>query len=266
VKKVANYVQEAVRDVISGLKHHDVWLMLAWSEIRQRYRRSTLGPFWLTLSMAVTIGGMGPLYGRLFGQDISTYISFLAVGMVTWSLISGIVTDSSNGFIASEGFIKEFNLPLSVYVLRVIWRNLIIFAHNMVVVIVVLIAFPPQLGWSIALFPIALLAIAINGVSLGLLLGTLCTRFRDVQQIVMSTLMIIFFLTPIMWRPSMLGQKAWLLNFNPAYFFIESTRAPLLGDPINSDVWIGVAVTTVLLALLAAVVYGKYRFRIAYWV
>lgn len=266
MKNAIKYAKDAIFDVVSGLKHHEIWLLLAWSEIRQRYRRSALGPFWLTLSMAVTIGGMGPLYGRLFNQDISTYISFLAVGMVIWSLISGIITDSSNGFIVSEGFIKEFNLPLSVYVLRVVWRNLIIFAHNMVVVLVVLIAFPPPLGWSLVLFPFALLAIAVNGVLLGLLLGTLCTRFRDVQQIVASALMIIFFLTPIMWRPSMLGEKAWLLNFNPAYFFIDSIRAPLLGQPINSEVWVGMAVTTTLLGLMAMVIYGKYRFRIAYWV
>lgn len=259
------YIRDAIQDVLDGLRHHEIWLMLGWAEIRQRYRRSTLGPLWLTLSMAITIGGMGPLYGRLFTQDISSYITFLAVGMVVWGLVSGIVTETSMGFIVSEGYVKEFNLPLSVYILRVIWRNFIVLAHNMIVVVFVLLFYAPNVGWSIILLPIALLAIAVNGVFLGLLLGMVCARFRDVQQIVTSFLQIVFFLTPIMWAPSMLGSKAWVLNFNPLYFFVEAFRSPLLGRPIEVGVWVGVFVTTLIIMLVSMVFYGKYRYRIAYW-
>lgn len=263
--QVVQYIRDAISDVVAGMRHHEIWVMLGWAEIRQRYRRSTLGPFWLTLSMAVTIGGMGPLYGRLFNQDISSYIAFLAVGLVVWALISGIILEASAGFVAAEGFIKEFNLPLSVYILRVVWRNFIVFAHNFVVVVVVLIVFTPPLGWSLAMLPVSLFFIAINGLSIGLLLGILCTRFRDIQQIVQSVVTVVFFLTPVMWRPEMLGTRAWVMNFNPAYFFIESVRAPLLGTPIGANVWLGLAITTVILGVLAMTLYGKYRYKIAYW-
>lgn len=263
--QLSKYIHDAISDVAAGMRHRNVWAMLAWAEIRQRYRRSTLGPFWLTLSMAITIAGMGPLYGRLFNQNISSYIAFLAVGLVVWTLISGIILESSAGFVASEGFIKEFNLPLSVYILRVVWRNLIVFAHNFVVVVVVLLFFPPSLGWSLVIVPISLFLIAINGLLVGLLLGIFCTRFRDIQQIVQSVVSIVFFLTPVMWRPEMLGNKAWILNFNPFYFFVESVRAPLLGNPIGAPVWLGLGTTTIALSVLAMAFYGKYRHKIAYW-
>lgn len=263
--QVMRYLRDAISDVAAGMRHHEIWIMLGWAEIRQRYRRSTLGPFWLTLSMAFTIGGMGPLYGRLFNQDISSYIAYLAVGLVVWSLISNIVLESSAGFVAAEGFIKEFNMPLSVYILRVVWRNFIVFAHNFVVVVVVLIFFTPPLGWSLTVLPLSLFIIAVNGLTIGLLLGILCTRFRDLQQIVQSIVTIAFFLTPVMWRPEMLGTRAWVMNFNPVYFFIESVRAPLLGTQISTHVWLGLAITTVTLGLLAMMLYGKYRFKIAYW-
>lgn len=251
--------------MIKALYRYELWGLLAWAEIRQRYRRSTLGPFWLTISMAVTVGGMGPLYGKLFNHDISSYIAFLAVGMVTWALINGIVTETCLGFIASEGFIKEFNLPLPVYILRVVWRNMIVFAHNAIVVILVLIFFTPQLGWSLILLPVALFAIAFNGLWLGLLLGVFCTRFRDIHLVIGSVLQIGFFLSPIMWRPEMLGNKAWLLNFNPIYFFVESVRAPILGAPINPSVWLNLGITTCIITLVSLVFYGRFRYRVAYW-
>jgi lipopolysaccharide transport system permease protein len=62
----------AARDLHTGLTSIHVWPLLAWYEIRQRYRRSALGPFWLTISTGILVAGMGPLYGRLFGQEVSS--------------------------------------------------------------------------------------------------------------------------------------------------------------------------------------------------
>ena len=75
--------------------------MLGWQEIRLRYRRSTLGPIWLTISTGALIGGMGPLYGRLLGQDIGSYYPYLAVGYVVWIFISSVINDACTVFILS---------------------------------------------------------------------------------------------------------------------------------------------------------------------
>lgn len=262
---IFRYINEAVSDVQSGFKQHEVWALLGWSEIRQRYRRSTLGPFWITLSMAITIAVMGPLYGRLFGQQVEGYISFLAIGMVLWAFISGLITDTSAGFIAAEGYIKEFNLPLSVFIYRVIWRNLIVFAHNAVVVILVLIFNWSTSPWALITLPISLLFLLFNALWIGLFLGVICTRFRDVQQILNSILQILFFVTPIMWQPQMLGQKAWVLNFNPLYFFVEAVRAPLLGGAVSLEVWGGLVCSSLVVFVLSAYTFGRFRNRLAYW-
>jgi ABC-type polysaccharide/polyol phosphate export permease len=262
---ILRYIREAVADVQSGFMHYEIWALLGWSEIRQRYRRSTIGPLWLTLSMAITIAIMGPLYGRLFGQNTAGYIAFLSVGMVLWSFVSGLITDTSAGFIAAEGYIKEFNLPLSLFMFRVIWRNLIILIHNVIVVAVVLLFSWKTSPWALVTLPLALIFLVFNALWVGLFLGVICTRFRDVQQIVTSILQILFFVTPIMWQPQMLGQKAWLLNFNPMYFFFESVRAPLLGGTAPYGVWLGLICTSIAVFLVSAYFFGRFRNRIAYW-
>src|SRR5690242_4173728 len=123
-------LSKAIRDLNAGIRSAPLWTMLGWQEIRLRYRRSMLGPFWLTISAGVLIGGMGPLYGKLFGQDISTYFPHLAVSYILWMLISALINDSCTVFITAEGLIKQVPMPLTVHVFRMIWRNVLIFLHH----------------------------------------------------------------------------------------------------------------------------------------
>ena len=193
----------AFKDIKDGVGSVYIWGVLGWQDIKQRYRRSLIGPFWLTISTGAMIGGMGPLYGRLFNLDISTYFPYLAISFILWMFISGLINDACVAFIAAEGHIKQIKLPLTVHILRMVWKNLIVFAHNLVIIFAVLLIWPPTIGWHVLTVPWGVLAIAINGVWLGILLGLLCARFRDIPQIVSSLLQIVFFLTPVIWKADM---------------------------------------------------------------
>src|SRR6266404_8572622 len=81
-------VRVAIADLVHGLGQRELWLTLGWHDIRQRYRRSMVGPFWLTLSMGLMIGGLAYLYAGMFGQDVSTYFPYLALGMIIFTFIS----------------------------------------------------------------------------------------------------------------------------------------------------------------------------------
>lgn len=256
----------ALKDLKDGVCSIHIWPMLGWMEIVQRYRRSALGPFWLTISTGALIGGMGPLYGRLLNQDLSLYFPYLAVSFIVWMLMASLINDSCNAFIGGGGFITQLKLPLSVHILRVVWKNILIFAHNLVIVVLVLVFYPPPLTWQLLLVPLGIFMIAINGIWLGLLLGLLCTRFRDVSQIVGSLVQIMFFLTPIMWKVEMLGRFQWTAQWNPLYHFLEIVRGPLVGNALNTSSWMAVLGITVVGFSVALVTFARFRNRIAYWV
>lgn len=256
----------AAGDLRDGLSKVPVWGMLGWQEIRQRYRGSTLGPFWLTISTGAMIAGMGPLYGRLFNQDISSYFPYMAVSFVIWQLVAGLVNELCAAFISAESIIKQIKLPFSVYVLRLVWKNLIIFAHNFLIILVVLLIFPPSLQWSVVLLPVSLLLLAINAFWVGLLLGMLCARFRDIPQIVGSIVQIAFFLTPVMWHADMLGGYRFIALMNPFYHFLEIVRAPLLGQAVASSTWIAVILMSIVGSALTFLFFSRFRARIPYWV
>ncbi len=256
----------AWKDISQGLMSVRVWSMLAWQEIRHRYRRSVLGPFWLTISTAVMVIGIGVIYGAIFGSVRAQYLPYLAVSLVIWMFISGIVNESCQAFIVAEGYIKQMKLPLSIHVMRVVWRNIIIMFHNVPIIVVTLIVYKPSLTWHLLEVPIGLLFIAVNGIWLGLLLGILCARYWDIPQMVGSVVQLAFFVTPILWQASMLSSHRWVVTFNPLYYFMEIVRAPLLGfEPVRAA-WLVVIGVTLAGGLLAFLVFSRFRARIAYWV
>lgn len=256
----------ALKDLIDGVSSIDIWPMLGWQEIRQRYRRSVMGPFWLTISMGVMIAGMGPLYGKLFGQNLGAYFPHITISLVVWMLVSSMINDCSNAFIAAESFIKQIKLPLTIHILRAIWKNLIIFAHNLVIVVLVFLVYPPEFGWHLLQIPLGVFMIAVNSLWFGVLVGLLCARFRDIPQIVASLVQIAFFLTPVMWKADMLGKHIWVAQINPLYHFIEIVRAPLMTGGASLLSWGVVLLITVLGYAVMMMFFTRFRARIAYWV
>jgi ABC-type polysaccharide/polyol phosphate export permease len=239
--------------------------MLGWQDIKQRYRRSKIGPFWLTISTGVLIGSMGPLYGKLLQQDISAYFPYLAIGFVVWTLISGLIIDGCSAFTSAEGYIKEVRLPLTVHVLRVVWKNFLMFAHNAAIVVLVIAFYVRHVDWHLLLVVIALFLIALNGVWVGLLFGTFCARFRDVPQIVASLVQVAFFLTPVLWHREMLGPHTWGAELNPLYHFLEIVRAPFFSASPDSRSWIAVLAVTVVGFVVTLLFFSRFRARVAYW-
>lgn len=215
-----------------------IWLTLAWDDIRLRYRRSSLGPFWITLSMAVKIYFMGFLYAYLFQIDVSQYFPFLAAGIITWTSASSLICESSLIFIESESYLRNMKISYIHLVLRMILRNFIIFAHNLLAYIPIICYFASSLKDfhfynMLLLFP-NLFIITINLVLIGTILAIIGTRFRDMPLIVDSLLQVVFFITPIMWLPTLLPEKyQWLAYWNPCYHIVNAIRAPLLGQPVS---------------------------------
>ena len=208
------------------------------------------------------------LYATFFNADVEKYLPYLAGGFVLWQLLSGMVIDGCQTFISASRFILQQSLPLSVHIVRVVIRNALVFAHNIVVFFVVLLIFPPaNFGWSALLAIPGVVLILINGYWVSMFLGTLSARFRDVPQIIGSIMQIMFFLTPIIWLPDGVGNRGALVaSLNPFAYFLDIVRGPMLGVPPPWTSWAVVLGITVLGLAGASAFFARYRHRIAYWV
>ncbi|MGY1708233.1 ABC transporter permease [Geodermatophilus sp. SYSU D00758] len=264
----------AIDDLRRGWQQRALWGHLGWQDIRQRYRRSVLGPVWITISMAVTAVALGILYAGLFDQDLDVMLPHVLVGFIVWAFISGCIAEGSEVFIANEGLIKHLPAPLSVHVYRLVWRQLLFLAHNMIVYAVMLVFFPQDLKWTaLAAIP-AVVLLALNGAWVALAVGVITTRFRDILPITQSVVQLMFFLTPIVWIYDQLvnspnpaiAERARLAEFNPFLHFVEVVRQPLLGQDQVWRHWIVVLAITVVGWGMALLVLRRYRSRVSYWV
>jgi ABC-2 type transport system permease protein len=244
----------------------ELWSTLGWHDIRQRYRRSVVGPFWLTLSMGMMIGGLAYLYVGVFAQDISTYFPYLALGMIIFTFVSSLVTEGSGTFVAAGPAIVKMKAPLSIYIYQMVWRNVIILAHNALIFVVILMFVKVDLGWNSLLSIPGLLLVIGVGVWIGLILGALSARFRDVPPIVSSVMQIAFFMTPIFWTPAALPNRQAFIYFNPFYYLVEVVRAPLLGATPPLSVWLMVIAFNCVAGPVAIVFFARCRARIPFWV
>jgi len=257
----------ALYDIAGAIKRYPLVGMLGWQDVRARYRRSALGPFWITLSMGVMIATIGLVFGQIFNTPMQEYLPFLTIGMVLWAFIASVVTEGSMGFIAAESVIKQLPIPLFVHIMRLIWRNLLIFAHNIVIVPIVMLIVGKSIGWIALLAIPGMVLLVLNLSWIALLLAMLCARYRDIPQIVASVLQVVFYLTPIMWVPKLLPARAaiYLLDSNPAFHLIEVVRAPLLGQAPTAANWLAALALTGIGWLAAVIVFGRHKRRIAFW-
>lgn len=256
-------------DLKESIQKWPIWLMLAYQDIKLRYRRSVLGPFWLTLSMAITVYSMGFLYAHLFHVELDQYYPFLVAGMLSWTLISSTVTDLTDTFILSDGLIKQIKLPYTLYIHRVAARNFMIFFHNIIVLIPIFIIFhrSAKINLDTLLVIPGLALIYINAIIYGLILAMIGARFRDVSQIIKSLVQVVFFVTPVMWSPNILPEHSrYAVYLNPFYSLIEMVRAPLIGTTPTIFNYSVVLSLTTIGGLIAAKMFARYRARIIYWI
>lgn len=252
-------------DVLSGFGRWRMWWMLAKNDVVRRYRRSRLGQLWLTLSMAVMIFGMGGVYASLFGTSFADYIPHLGTGLVLWGLISSTINESCLSFTENESIIRQIALPRFTYLLRTIVRNIIVFAHNLIILPVVYLAAGTPLSWHIILFVPGLAIVLANLSWIGYILAILSTRFRDIPQIVQSIVQVAFFISPVVFKPSQLRVDHPILIFNPFASMLDVMREPLLGQLPSATsylILLGLLVFGWLLGLAFA---GKYSHRVVYW-
>jgi ABC-type polysaccharide/polyol phosphate export permease len=262
----STHSDRALRDLREVFARWTIWSSLAHADIRSRYRLSTFGSLWITLTTGALALAIGVFYGQFFGQDMSNYLPYFAASYITWTFIASVIGEASNALIGAGNLIKSSQMPIIFHVLRMLQRNLIVVLHNALV----LAAIWPFVQWSIhpgavlSLVGLAVLYLFLAGTSA--IVAIICVRYRDVPQLIQVLIQFLFFLTPIIWYPEQLKFGADFLRLNPITYLLAIVRDPVLGRPVELQTWI-IAVGLAVAALIGgSLMYLRFRRRIAYWV
>lgn len=241
------------------------WTLMGNQDIRMRYKRSLLGPFWISLSLAVLVIGLALLYGQIFMQPFDRFLRWLCAGFVVWWLFSGMISEGCNLAIEAEQHLRSLAVPIPVLAARMVYRNWIVFLHNAVVVVVMLVLLRLAPGIEILWIVPGLILLLAIGYFAAVALGPLCLRFRDVQQVIANVLQISFFMTPILWMPSQGRVNSAFVERNPLYHMIEVVRAPILGQAPTASDWLYAGTLLAALVVIALVALTVSRKRLFLW-
>lgn len=242
--------------------------VLALHDIRKRYRRSTIGPWWITLSLIVQITLMGLVFSRLFGQSLRDYIPFLAIGIVLWNFLMSVVTDSIDMFTVNSNLMKQIKIDINFYILRTLIRNIIVFVHNLIVIVLLLILFRLHFGLNIIFSIFGLLMFIANLYWISIFVSVFATRFRDVGPIVLSLMQVFFYLTPIMWKARDFSESKFyfLIELNPVNSLFSIVRNHLIGLEVAASDYFIVLALLFWGTFFASKLLARVKDKIIFWI
>ena len=260
-----SFINSGVNEIKDALKSDEQWLYMAIQDIKLRYRRSIIGPWWVTLSTGIMIIMLGFLFSSIFNQPIDTYLPFFASGFIVWTWMSGNVSDAAGGFLQFQGIIKQLKLPFPIFTLRLNVRQLIVLAHNSIVIVLVLLFVGQGLSWKSIIAIPGLILIQMNLALLSIVITIFCSRYQDMTQVINVLTQVTFFFTPILWQADILKNKMYLVEMNPIYHWVEVIRTPLLGQLPSLNNYLWSVASLIFLLLISTYFLGRYRSRIVYW-
>lgn len=238
---------------------------LAWIEVKLKYDRSILGPIWISISMVILILGLAYAFGSIFNMSAVKSLPWIACGIVTWQFITTTIEESCQKFITPESL--NINLSPIEFILINVFKNIIIFFHNFVVLILILIFTKATLNLNLLFIFYGLIILFINSLCVGVIFGFLCCRYRDFILIVRNLLFIIFLITPIFWRPEVLSKNRFLLvDYNIIFHIIQTIRDPLLGNSISLFTFYFTIFFTFFLSFFSFLIYKKYKRKYVFWI
>jgi ABC-type polysaccharide/polyol phosphate export permease len=244
------------------------WSTLGWNDIKLRYRRTTLGPLWITLGLTATVLSVGILYGVLFGNELTEYLPYFTAGLVTWMFLASAINDGCTVFLGAAALIRAIPVPLVVHVYRMLARQLLVLAHNFLLIVGLWLILRWPLDANVLLLVPGLALNVILALGLALFFGIVAARFRDVQLIVSMVLQLLFLMTPIMWQPKSLKGSAtsYVADLNPVYHLIEIIRQPMLSQAPTSTSWAIAGAVAAGSFALGLAFYARFRHRVPFWV
>ncbi len=239
---------------------------LALTDLKARYRRSFLGPFWNVLTVAIGVLGLSLIWSEIFNVPKSEMVPSLCIGLVFWNFISACVVEASSTFFLNTIFLKNVKISTFTLSLTMFYKHFLNLLHGFFLITFVLVYFHETLSLTTLLFIPGIVLVTLNLLWIIHVLSYLGARYRDLSPLIASIMPIVFFLTPVLYQARQLKSMKTLMIFNPFFHFISLVRDPLLGGlPSVSNY----AVSLCLLIfgwIFAFYLTEKKRYRLMYWI
>jgi ABC-type polysaccharide/polyol phosphate export permease len=236
----------------------DLVVQFALKDFKVRYTHSLLGYAWSVLNPLLFSLIYFLVFSVFIRFEVPNYPGYLLLGIVLWSFFSEGSSNGVSSLLARAGLITKVAMRRQVVVYAAVLNAMLSFAIGLVILAILLRVTGTQLGWAALAFPIMLVNLVMLTLGVSLLLAPLHVRFHDVGYLWGIIVQMGFWLTPVIYKESMVPEPwRWLIKYNPMARIIEQSRLAIIYN-IWPDTM--VIVRTCVMALLVLII-GLLTFR-----
>jgi lipopolysaccharide transport system permease protein len=257
---------EPARGLWRSLGLREAWtarellLLLAWRDIRVRYKQTVFGAAWALIQPLLTMVVFSIFFGRLakVPSDGIPYPLFAAAALVPWTYFSNALSQSSMSLVATPDLITKIYFPRVLIPCSAVLAGLLDFAIAFVVLVVMALAYGEHPGAEVLVVVPLLALTVVTVVGVGLWLAALNVQYRDVRYALPFVVQLWLFVTPIAY-PSSLLDEPWqtLFGLNPMAGVVEGFRWALTGADTAPGPMVIVSAVTALVLLVTGLLYFK---------
>ena len=253
--------------LINCIKNFELWYNLGITKLRIRFLRTKLGPLWEIIGTLAIISMISLIWSKLWGKNLNDFLPYLFFGYVLWKTIISIIGDANMAYhevyknVLENVYIHPFQLSVGL-----VSKNFIVFFGFLICCLFIGFFVGNLSFFSIIYLIYFIIFFFISSICISFLFGLLCLKYRDLQHSIGIILNLAFFMTPIIWEPSQLGERGQIIiDFNLIYHYIEFFRSSLLYGTVNKITFYVVTFTTLILVLFATFISKKYSRKMIFW-
>lgn len=232
---------ESLRGLLRNLEL--IWILTA-DELRRAYAGSVMGLYWILVKPVLMVGLYGALFGIVFQarsgprQTATEYLLVLLAGLLPWLIFSEAVAAAASSITANTSLVTKIVFPIEILPVSKVLGTMLSGLVSLIL-LVVLLAFLHQVGWTLMLLPLLIVAQLVFTIGLAWFLSAVNVAVRDTNQVLPLILMVWMFLSPVVYTPEMVPKAlAVVFSCNPMSYFLEGYRIILLtNQPPSVLIW-----------------------------
>jgi ABC-2 type transport system permease protein len=257
------WIEEAVNLwLYRGLVHE-----LVIRDIKTRYKRSILGMVWTMLAPLLNMVALTLVFSAILKTAIENYPVYFMAGSILWTFFSQTTSNAASQTLPSNELAKRMFVPRSVFIASALGGGLVNLALSLVPMCLILVVtgFPLHATWVFLPVSVAITSLFTAGVAL--MLFTMASRFADIREMYLVLVQTWFFLTPVVYHPSIVPPKyRFALWTNPMYYLVQTFREPIYDGTIPSATLVLGSLALSLTVLVTGWVFFCHRVDdMAYW-
>lgn len=221
-------------------RYRDLLLLFVKRDIVTVYKQTVLGPLWYLIQPLFTSITFTIIFNNVAGISTGSIPPFLfnLAGIMVWNYFTSCLNATSDTFRANAGIFGKVYFPRLIVPISVVISNLVKFLIQFSIFVAFYIYYVStgtviDLNGIVLLFPILIIVMGILGLGLGMLISSLVTKYRDFSYLIGFGVQLLMYLSAVMYPMALIKEKmpnlAWLVQYNPLAYIIETSRYMLLG-------------------------------------